>query len=171
MPQWISQPIIIMKFCHREETKSCSQGNPPRRIWMWQPGGGSLAVTGNRSCCWDVGNLVVLFLWWQLSPFLPKSRCPALRGGCSQLQPWSPTRPWLWRGAQDSAEAFCACYSLLSVLPLQFFIAFHSLLPEAFGRLVCSTKNTPRIEVCLIILWHFAFFSLHPLSIPLHTQL
>lgn len=92
------------------------------------------------------------FLLCQLSSFLPKSFLRALPDGCSLVQPWRPPHLWLWRGAQDKREPLCRWYWLFLVLPLQFLIVFPSLLPGAFDGLVCSTKTTPRVEVCLFIL-------------------
>lgn len=168
MSQWISQSIIIMHSCHCREAKSCLQGNSHQDtnvaargvvLWPWK----LLLGCGYFSCA--------VFLC-QLSSFLPKSCLRALPDGCSLVQPWRPPHLWLWRGAQDNTEPFCRWYWLFLVLPLQFFIAFHSSLPGAFGGLVCSTKKPSRIEVCLFVLWHLVCFpQLHPLSISLQTQL
>lgn len=104
---------------------------------LW-PAGGSLAIAGNRNFCSDVGDLG----WFQVFLFVCLSACLFFVSSnlfvCSFVSFFIPS----------------TAVSLLSVL-----------LPDVFGALVCSVENTSRIEVCLIILCHFACLpNLHPCS-------
>lgn len=114
---------------------------------MCQPGGGCLAKAGNGSCCWDVA-----FILCQLSSLLLKSQLPALPGGCSLIQTWSPTSP---AAVEGITGAFCWSFWFFLVLPQQFLTV----------SMPCSVMH---LVTCYVILkwhqgqksalWHFACF-------------
>lgn len=162
MFQWISQSIIITHSCHRREAKSCLQGNPHQDMNVAARG----VVLWPRKLLLGCGYFSCAFFLCQLSSLLPKSCLPALPGCCFLVQPWRPPHLWLWRGAQDNTEPFCRWYWLFLVLPLQFFIAFHSSLPGAFGGLICSTKKSPRS-----LLIHFMALCVFPTTCTLSASL
>lgn len=121
--------------------------------------------SGHRSSCWDVGTCAVLFLLCQLFSFsqnLAYLLCLMgalwfglgghLTCGCGREH---RTRQNLSADGTDSL-----------VLPLQFFIVFHSLLLGTFGGLACSIKTTPRIEVI-----HFMALSVFPTTCTLSASL